>query len=247
MLELQLDPKNLKTIKAHQYYVFPAPATHTNQKDRPTAYADTKALKTYMGRGSNGSAKLHPDCLAPAELLMCAMLDYGAAINDWSLSSAVIQNGYRPDDASQGANYLRIIKSTIAKNPKTFGTLTFPSSLEIDAQSVLGVMGDARRTAFRKNVAAAPGWSDALMRSLFDIVDRVYAPRGFNPHSTGFVFDLDFTIYKNGAEVGLGANTVHNAAALKSAAGLWLNTYSMHFGFDSYDTGAEIWHMEYRN
>lgn len=229
------------------YYVFPAPGTHTNQTDRPTTYADPKALKTYMGRGSNGSAKLHPDCLAPAELLMCAMLDYGAAINDWSLLSAVIQNGYRPDDASQGSTYLRIIKSTIATNPKTFGAVTFPSSLDAEAQSILGKMGDARRTAFRQHVATAPGWSNALMRSLFDIVDRVYAPRGFNPHSTGFVFDLDFTIYKNGSEVALGAKSVLNGAALQSAAGMWLNTYSMQFGFDSYDTGAEIWHMEYRN
>ena len=36
------------------------------------------------------------------------------------------------------------------------------------------------------------------------------------------------------------------AVALRSAAGMWLNKYSMQFGFDSYDTGKEIWHMEFR-
>jgi len=36
---------------------------------------------------------------------------------------------------------LRIIKLTIANNPKIFGTATFPSHLEADAQGVLGKPG----------------------------------------------------------------------------------------------------------
>jgi hypothetical protein len=246
MPELQLDPKNLKTVKDHQYYLFPTPATHTNQTDRPTEYADEKVLKTYAGRGNNNSARLHPDVLTAANTMMCALLDYGDQINDWSMKSAVIQSGYRPDDASQGATYLRIIKRTITENPKIFGALTFPANLEADAQGVLGRRGDARRTAFQRNVAASPGWSADLMQRLFQIVDNAYAPRGSNPHATGFVFDLDFTIYSNGREVNVGADTKKNAAALKSAVGTWLNLYSMTYDFDSYDTGAEIWHMEYR-
>ena len=84
------------------------------------------------------------------------------------------------------------------------------------------------------------------MQRLFQIVDNAYAPRGSNPHATGFVFDLDFTIYSDGREVNVGADTRKNAAALKSAVGTWLNLYSMMYDFDSYDTGAEIWHMEFR-
>jgi hypothetical protein len=253
MLELELDTKSLKTIKGHQYYLFPSPPTHKNQENRPTDYADEKELKTYLGRGSNRAALLHPDVLTPANALMAALLDYGDTIGDWSLQSAVIQNGYRPDDESQGRTYLRIINQTIANNPKIFGDLKFPESLNEEAQGVLGRRGDARRTAFQKRVAEATGWTKELAQQLFSIVDNAYAPRGSNPHATGFVFDLDFSIYYIydvkrglGKEVQLGANTAYNRDALRSAAGTWLNKYAMQFDFDSYDTGAEIWHLEYR-
>jgi hypothetical protein len=258
MLELQLENAELKTVNGHRYYVFPAPPTHTNQNKRPQQYADVNKLKTYMGRGSNGVARLLPDVLAPADLLMSALRDYGTQIDDWSLRSAVIHNGYRPDDATQGANYLRIIKLKIAENnPPVFPKgLTFPSNLEADAQGVLGKRGDSRREAFRQNVAASPGWTQALMQELFNRVDRDYAPRGFNPHSTGYVFDLDFSLYYCGQEKKnktcvdrermLGTDTHYNGFALRSAVGMWLNTHAMHFGFDSYDTSAEVFHLEYR-
>jgi hypothetical protein len=246
MLDLDLDTKNVKKIKDHQYYLFPSPATHTNQEDRPTEYVDEKILKPYLGRGNNRSARLHPDVLTPANALMAALLDYGDAISDWSLQSTVIQNGYRPDDESQGRTYLRIINQTIANNPKLFKDAKFPDSLNTEAQGVLGRRGDARRTAFQQKVAQAPGWTKDLAQQLFNIVDNAYAPRGSNPHATGFVFDLDFSIYYNGTEIMLGANTAYNHDALKSTAGAWLNKYAMQFDFDSYDTGAEIWHLEYR-
>ena len=51
MYELPLEKAQIKTIKDHQYYVFPAPTPHTNQTDRPTVYANVKALKTYAGKG----------------------------------------------------------------------------------------------------------------------------------------------------------------------------------------------------
>jgi hypothetical protein len=166
MLELEPDTKNLKKIKDHQYYVFPSPATHTNQENRPTEYADEKTLKTYLGRGSNRAALLHPDVLTPANALMAALLDYGDTISDWSLQSAVIQNGYRPDDESQGRTYLRIINQTIANNPKIFGDLKFPESLNAEAQGVLGRRGDARRTVFQKKVAEATDWTKELAQHL---------------------------------------------------------------------------------
>ncbi len=258
MLELELDKAELKTVNGHRYYIFPAPIPHKNQDNRPTEYADEGKLKPYMGKGSNSTAKLHPDVLTPAGLFMTALLEYGDKIDDWSIRSAVIQNGYRPDDPGQGANYLRIIKTVIARNPKTYGQLTFPTNLEADAQGVLGKPGDPRRTAFRQKVASSPGWTPALVYTLFQEVDGYYAPRGSNPHTTGFVFDLDFSIYCNGFEqkdlnkrcknneITVGADTRLNSFALTSAIGMWINKYAMQYGFDSYDTGIEVWHLEYR-
>ena len=248
MFDLPLDKATTKTVGSHQFYIFPKPLTRKNQRDRPRKYANPKLLKRYEGAGSNGSAKLLPgDVHSAANAMMTALQRVGDRINDWSMKSAVIQSGFRPDDASQGSTYLRIIKQTIREKPGIFGDLEFPSNLEAEAQSVLGRQGDARRAAFHRNLAAAPGWSAKLAARLFDIVDKVYAPRGSNPHATGLVFDLDFTILVGGRERNLGADSSLNEDALCSAAGTWLNQYSMMFGFDSYDTGAEIWHQEFRS
>jgi hypothetical protein len=179
--------------------------------------------------------------------MMSALRRVGDRIDDWSMKSAVVHNGFRPDDASQGRNYLRIIKLTIREKPDIFGELEFPGTLEGEAQSVLGRPGDSRRAAFHQHLAAAPGWSAPLVARLFNIVDNVYAPRGANPHATGLVFDLDFTILVAGRERNLGADPALNDAALRSAAGLWLNRHSMMFGFDSYNTDKEIWHQEFRS
>jgi hypothetical protein len=59
MFELQLTTAELKTIRSHQYYVFPAPPHHTNQTDRPTVYADVKVLKTYVEKAAKG----RPRCI----------------------------------------------------------------------------------------------------------------------------------------------------------------------------------------
>lgn len=248
MLELPLDKAKIKTVNGHQYHVFfPTPPTHTNQTNRPPTYADPKLLTVYSGQGSNGTAKLLPEVHSAANALMTALRRYGERINDWSMRSAVIQNGYRPDDASQGRNYLRIIKLIISEKPDIFGTLQFPRDLEQEAQGVLGRRGDPRRDAFHQHVAAATGWNSDLASRLFQLVDAVYAPRGSNPHATGLVFDLDFPIFDGAHERNIGANAAYNSLALRSAAGMWLNRYSMQFGFDSYDTGKEIWHQEFRS
>jgi hypothetical protein len=247
MYELQIDKAKIQKVKDHQYYVFfPKPPTHANQTNRPGKYADEKDLKIYKGKGSNGSALLHPDVHADANLFMTALIDYGTTIDDWSMRSAVIQNGYRPDDEKQGREYLRIINLMITRNPKIFGDLKFPETLNEDAKSILGQRGDPRRTAFQKKIAEAPGWTPKLRDQLIDLVDNAYAPRGSNPHSTGFVFDLDFWIPYNKSEIQVATDTTYNDAALQSAVGMWLNQYSMQFAFDSYNTDKEIWHMEYR-
>jgi len=249
MFDLPLKSASVKTLKnGHKYYIFPPPGTHKNQKDRRHKYAtDPDHLPIYRGPGSNGKAKMASEVLAPAQAMMTAMLRYGERIDDWSLKSAFIQNGYRPDDAAQGAKYLQIIKSSIREAPKTFGTLEFPSNLEQEAQGILGMPGDSRRSAFHQHLAAAPGWNSNLVSQLFQIVDNAYAPRGANAHTTSWAFDLDFYILKGGIEQNVGADTHKNAAALQSAAGMWLNTYSMFFGFDSYDTGKEVFHQEFRD
>lgn len=248
MFDLQLDRASIKTVGAHQYHVFPAPATHTNQRNRPPTYADANVVTPYEGSGSNGLAKLLPGQVhSAANALMSALRRYGDEINDWSMRNAIIQNGFRPDNASQGSNYLRIIKQTIREKPDIFGELQFPIGLEQEAQSVLGRPGDARRVAFHVHLAASPGWNSQLMARLFNIVDNLYTPRGTNPHATGLVFDLDFPILVDGHERNVGADPAVNGAALRSAAGTWLNQYSMRFGFDSYDTSKEIWHQEFRS
>ena len=238
MFDLPLNKATIKTVGTHQFYIFPKPATHTNQRDRPPTYANPDILTRYAGTGSNGSAKLLPgDVHSAANAMMSALRRVGDRIDDWSMKSAVVQSGFRPDDASQGGNYLRIIKQTIREKPDIFGELEFPSNLETEAQSVLGRPGDARRAAFHQHLAAAPDWSAQLVARLFNIVDNVYAPRGANPHATGLVFDLEFTIFVAGRERNLGADPALNDDALRSAAGMWLNQHSMMFGFDSYDTG----------
>jgi hypothetical protein len=248
MFDLPLDKATIKTVGTHQFHIFPKPHTHTNQRGRPPTYADPNLLTRYAGTGSNGSAKLLPGPVhSAAHAMMSALRRVGDRINDWSMKSAVVQSGFRPDDASQGWNYLRIIKLTIEAKPDIFGETEFPSTLEAEAQSILGRPGDARRAAFHQHLAAAPGWSAQLVAQLFNIVDNVYAPRGANPHATGLVFDLDFTILVGRRERNLGADPALNDDALRSAAGLWLNQYSMMFGFDSYDTSKEIWHQEFRS
>jgi hypothetical protein len=251
MLELQLDAAVKKQIKGHQYYVFPTPATHANYAGRPSKYPDLtkypgKKLPVYNGKGSNGQAVLHPDVMGPAELLMTALLEYGEYIDDWSMRSAVIQNGWRPDDESQGREYLRILKLIMSRD-STFNGIVFPASLEAEAQSELGNLGDPRLQRFMRHVAESPGWTQALADNLFHQLHLAYAPRGFNPHATGFVFDLDFSVYfPSGREGPLGADTSLNRYALQSAAGMWLNKYAMVFCFDSYDTNIEVWHQEWR-
>jgi len=260
MLTLELDKAELKTVNGHKYYIWPLPPTHANQTNRPTAYVEKKDCTTYAGAGSNNSAILHPDVHTAANTLMAALLEYGTSIDDNSILSAVIQNGWRPDDPGQGAMYLSIIKRTISERKDIFGELTFPADLEETAQGILGDPGDPRRTAFQRSVSASPGWNATLMQQLFYIVDNAYAPRGSNKHTTGFVFDLDFKIYictenkvKRGepktctdGERSVGADTHFNDNALRSAAGMWINQYSMQFNFDSYNTGKEVWHLEYR-
>jgi len=190
---------------------------------------------------------------------MAALFDYGDELGDNSIQSAVVQNGWRPpDDPSQGVNYLKNIKMVIANPQYGFSDLTFPESLEDEAESFLGERDNPHWKAFVKHLSESPGWDATRARQFLDTVAQFYEPLGgFNPHTTGFVFDLNFSIYHHvystvqkaivEAEDPVDAHPMLNEAALRSALGMWLNTYSMQFNFDSYNTGKEIWHMEWRN
>jgi hypothetical protein len=259
VLRLQKEKATIHKFGDRTYYVFPAPPTHTNYVNRPTKYADEGALRDYAGRGSNRSARLLPEVHSAVNDLMTSLLDYGDELGDQSIQSAVIQNGWRPpDDPSQGVHYLENITMVINNPQFGFSSLTFPESLEAEAESFLGETDDPRWQAFVRHLSESPGWDAATARRLLDTVAQYYVPRGgFNPHATGLVFDLNFSIYHHvrskdqkaliEAEDPVGAHPVLNQAALRSAVGMWLNSYSMQYNFDSYNTGKEIWHMEWRN
>ena len=258
MLRLQKEKATIHKFGDRTYYVFPAPPPHTNYLNRPTKYAEESALRAYTGRGTNRSARLLPEVHPAVHDLMTALLDYGDELGDHSIQSAVVQNGWRPpDDPSQGVNYLANIKMVINNRQFGFSNLTFPKSLEAEAESFLGERDDPRWQVFVKHLSESPGWDAATARKFLDTVAQYYVPRGgFNPHATGVVFDLNFSIYHHvrskdqkalvEAEDPVDAHPMLNEAALRSAVGMWLNTYSMQFNFDSYDTGKEIWHMEWR-
>jgi hypothetical protein len=257
MFTLELEKAVLREVSGRRYYVFPSPPRRTNQNNRPVKYVEAKDCTLYKGQGNNDSATLHPNVHTPTNAMMTALLDYGRAINDHSILSARIQEGYRSDDIKAGGAYLVNILATVG-SVATFKDLTFPDELHEEAKGVLGRRGDPRREAFRAKVAGAPGWNQQLMQQLFLIVDNQYAPRGANPHSTGYVFDLNFTVYNDctelkeketqcvAGELSLDAKPWKNRYALRSAAGMWINKYAPLFNFDTYDTGIEIWHMEYR-
>ena len=258
MLRLQTERATVHRFGDRTYYVFPAPSTHTNQNNRPTGQVAESATTVYVGRGTNRSAKLHPDVHQAVNTLMTSLLAYGDELGDNSIQSAVVQNGWRPnDDPSQGVNYFANIQMVMNDPRNGFTGLAFPAALETEAESSLGNRDDPRWRAFVNHLARSPGWDEATAMRLLNTVAQVYVPRGaFNPHTTGFAFDLNFSIYHHvrrqdqralvEAEDPVDAHPMLNEAALRSALGMWLNTYSMQFSFDSYDTGREIWHMEWR-
>jgi hypothetical protein len=258
VLTLQKERATIHKFGDRTYYVFPAPPPHANYVNRPTKYAEESALRAYAGRGTNRSAKLLPEVHPAVHGLMTALLDYGDELGDHSIQSAVVQNGWRPpDDPSQGVNYLANIKMVINNSQFGFSNLTFPQSLEAEAESFLGERDDPRWQLFVKHLSQSPGWDAATAGKFLNTVAKYYVQRGgFNPHATGLVFDLNFSLYHHvrskdrkalvEMEDPVDAHPVLNEAALRSAVGMWLNTYSMQFNFDSYDTGKEIWHMEWR-
>src|SRR5262249_26538657 len=156
--------------------------------------------------------------------------DYGDELGDHSIQSAVVQNGWRePDTAAQGVHYFENIQM-VMKFPR-FSQLKFPDSLVAEAESFLGEGNEPRWQAFVKNLSEAPGWDAATAKEFLTTVGNYYVQRGaFNPHATGLVFDLNFSIYHHvrrtdqkalvEAEDPVDAHPVLNEAALRSAVGM---------------------------
>jgi hypothetical protein len=256
MLGLDLNTAELHTIGTHRYYLFPAPPTHSNQRNRPSTQITRDQTTQYTGRGAGNDTRLHPDVHNAVGALMGALLDYGVEIDDYSINSCSIQNGWRPNDTEEvGVHYYENIQAIMGTAP--FRGLTFPQNLISVSEQSLGNSDDPRFIAFRDRLAASGnGWNRERADSLLNAVAQVYVPRGaFNPHTSGLVFDVDFNffhhIWRDGRPVSETDDKVNalpglNEGALRSACGMWLNKHSMHYNFDSYDTGKEVWHMEWR-
>jgi hypothetical protein len=236
------------TTPSGKFYRFASVSSHKNSTSRPQFQHPATAMKAYSGAGSNGAALIHPAVSSALNTLMAALIAEGARLDDESMKQAVVDNGYRPSALSEGQAYLGALKKTIAQNPKIFGELTFPSSLESTATSELGFSGSSAHNAFRDEIAKQPGWNASLAQQLVSITAGFKAPRGGSTHHSGLVVDINFpyaTSDKSSKFHGIARE--NNANALRSAAGNWLNTFAPGFGFDSYDTGKEIWHMEWRD
>ena len=158
MFTLQKEQAKIHKFGKRTYYVFPKPPTHSNTVNRPTKYAKEGELKAYTGRGANGSAKLLPEVHPAVHKLMTALLDYGNELGDYSLQSAVVQNGWRPlDDPSQGVHYLENIKMVIANPQFGFSDLTFPTALEAEAEGFLGERDNPHWKVFVEHLSMPRG------------------------------------------------------------------------------------------
>ncbi|WP_415229953.1 DUF4157 domain-containing protein [Psychromonas sp.] len=238
----------LYTTSVGQFYRFPAVGTHTNNRSRPQFQHPQSSMVQYSGAADNGSAFLRPEIVNPLNRMMSAMRAEGARLNDQSLLQAFIAVGYRPPNQHEGDLYLDALRRTIILNPDIFGTLTFPAALLDDARSELGFSGSTAHRHFRDAVAAQPGWNAALAQQLVRITAGFKAPRGGSTHHSGLVVDINFPYAVSNSNFQMhGINRSHNANALRAAAGVWLSRFSTDFGFDSYNTQKEIWHMEWRN
>src|ERR1700744_200288 len=140
-------------VNSHQYYLFDAPHTHENYDNRPTDYAKA-GMDTYKAQGYNpkSPSTLLTSVFTEVNALMTAINDYGKQIQDWSMLSAYVQNGWRPDDESQGIAYRKNIEAVINGNPD-FKKRGFPPDLYEDAKGILGRIHDPQRVAFREKWA----------------------------------------------------------------------------------------------
>ena len=246
--ELDTSAATMFATPSGNFFRFATPAARTNHTDRPRFIHPASVMVTYSGTGSNGSATVHPAVTTALNNFMSALRTEGNRIDDESMKQAVVGSGFRASTASEGRRYLSALRKTIRENPDIFGALTFPASLEATAQSELGTSGSAAHRAFVTSLAAQPGWNRTLAQRLVDITARFKAPRGGSTHHSGLVVDINFPYATSASAVAWhGMDRNLNANARRAAAGVWLDSFSRDFDFDSYSTSAEIWHQEWRS
>jgi LysM repeat protein len=235
------------TTPSGNFYRFPPQPRRRNMANRPRFIHPRSVMVAYTGPGAAGSVLVHPAVTSALNTLMSQLRAEGERIDDESLRQADITSAFRPPTAREGRLYLQALQRTIRRNPRIFGSLTFPTSLESMAQSELGHTGSPRHRAFVRALAGQPGWL-GLAQRLVNITRRYKAPRGGSTHHSGVVVDIDFPYATSTTRVQRhGVDRSRNGDALRAAAGVWLNTHSRSLGFDTYDTSAEIWHQEWRN
>jgi len=235
-----------------EYLRFGRVRHHSNATNRPQFIHPQSAMVRYTGEGSTGHGVaqgelIHPALQDPLNRLMTALRAEGQRLNDESMKQAVVASAFRPPEVSEGNAYLRALRKTIRLNPTELPN-PFPTALEATARSELGPTGSAAHNRFRDALAASPGWTREQANFLIHETGRFKAPRGASTHHSGLVVDINFPYATNRRTVRWhGINRENNADAFRAGAGQWLNQHSTEFGFDTYSTEAEIWHMEWRD
>jgi hypothetical protein len=221
----------------------PIPPKKENQKGRPKLRYEAADMVPFEG------ALVHPAVVAALTSLLAGLRNEGARLNDESARQAVINNGFRPPTQREGNKYLSSIRATIRKAVDVWGNPfhypAFPTALEGQATSELGWSGSTAHQAFERALAASPGWTAPQADMLLRTTGTVKAPRGGSTHHSGLTVDIDWPAWKGRRASRHGMDRDNNGAALASVAGRWLYEQADSFGFASYDTGKEIWHMEW--
>jgi hypothetical protein len=78
--------------------------------------------------------------------------------------------GGHPMTHRREVNYLANINMVINNPQFGFSNLTFPKSLEVEAESFLGEKDDSRWQVFVKRLSQSPGWDAATARKFLDEV-----------------------------------------------------------------------------
>jgi hypothetical protein len=222
----------------------PSPRRRTNGTDRPQFIRPGTEMVAFEG------ATVHPAVVEPLTTLMAALRAEGARLNDESARRARVGSGWRASELSEGRRYLAALRKTIRLGEDVGGNPyeypDFPASLEDTARSELGATGSPAHRDFVNALASEPGWTAASASMLVRTTGKFKAPRGGSTHHSGVVVDINWPVRAGRTVVDHGMDRQRNAAALRTVAGRWLYEHAPGLGFDSYDTSAEIWHMEWR-
>jgi len=254
---LDTDGAERIATKYGNIFRFAKAAKVTNQSKRPKFFHPKDIMVEYKGPGSDpaaaGSAKygkdhrlIHPVLLEPLTRLMSALIEEGERIDDESMKRATIGSSWRSWE-QDGEGFLKQLHKRIRLNPQIFGDLQFPADLEEEAKSNLY----GKEQDFIDHLGAHRPWTHELAAKLYNIATGFKAPGGLSPHESGLVVDIDFPYGMLDKHQKVFAQfhqitTENNGDARLSGAGMWLAKYAKdELHFSSYNTEAEIWHMEW--